>query len=514
MAEKEESAQSTFKSAESGMSFEPQLKGNSEQPTKLRIVKMAEKEEPAQSTFKSAESGMSFEPQLEGNSEQPTKLRIVKMAEKEEPAQSTFQSAASGISFEPLQSSVSNTTEPKLVVASSSGLFQRGTKKAPFGSDGSQYVDQSPKEKRLFLAQKVAAEMITAKEKASATFETDETGMNMVVTNKRRKKASATTSTTSVPPLNAGEGRGFESQPRVLPRNRDSGGMKMVSFVANEFSKQSASTFDSIKQSKLDLNSAKKTAADVQKFAKFVSDGLQIVYEDSQKKRGVVTPKEAMRQKKERERKKILGFEIGPSEEELASQMMEGGKQFAKFASDGLQMVYRAAEKQTKEYIAPNESATAKKESQPTSDRKPRDSSIEPQHTSTPFFAASDATSKTNEKKESVLSTSATNSPKPFFAASDEDEELVTKASIPIDSPKDIGNGSPHPFFAVTREDPSGNELHTEVARPAKDESPPLSTSSLVRNGGRIFANFIGDGIQMVQRVAKLKEKRYHRQSK
>jgi len=472
MSEKEEPAPSTFKSAESGISFEPRQIDVSKVPKKQRIVKMAEKKESAPSTFKSAESGMSYEPRAK-DAVTPTKKRIVKMTEKKEPAQSTFQSARSGMSYEPRL--ITKTPERKVTVASGSVLFQPGTKKANFESDGSQFVHQSPKEKKLFLAQKVAAQMFTAKRKVSA-FETDDSGMNMVVTTKRSKVPPVTTGQPSSPTLVSGS----DGQSRVLPKNTDNGGMKMTSYVGNEMNKQPTSAFGNIQQSKFDVSSAKKTAEDIQKLAKFVSDGLQMVYAESQKK-NVVTPEEARHQRTERNRKKVLGFEIGPSEEELARQMLEegkhlaveGGKQFAKFASDGLQMVYQAAEKQTKEYIASKQSEASKKKSSSVRNLETEKSA------STPFYATNDVAKK-DGKDEPTFSASTTNPSNPFFASTEGDD-----ATEPL---------------------PQGE-------RPKIDESSP-STSSMIRSGGRMFAKFVGDGLQMVQRVTKQKDKRYRRPPK
>ena len=515
MADKKEPSSSTFQGASSGMSFEPRLKETTKETTKQRIVKMAEKKEPVTSTFQRAGSGMSYEPRLKDTTKTTTKQRIVKMAENEEPASSTFQSAGSDMSFEPrLKQNASNTSERKVAVASGSVLFQQGTKKATFESDGSQFVYQTPKEKRLLLTKKVAAQMFKPQESKPATFETDDSGMNMVVKAKSVKKPPVATTkppTTSV------------DQPRGLPKNTDNGGMKMASFVSNEFSKQSSPAFGNIQQSKFDVNSAKKTAEDIQKLAKFVSDGLQMVYTDSQQKKAVVTTEEARRQKKERDRKKVFGFEIGPSEEELALQMldegkhlaMEGGKHFAKFASDGMQMVYRAAEKQTKEYIASKQSVTTKKESPSIEYEKPKNAAIEP-IAPTPFYAAIDIT-KTDEKVEPKTSASATNSPKPFFATSNDSEEMQPKSILTADNVKrqniPVSNDSPNPFFAAAQDDHRGrNEVKTEGSKPASNDE--LSTSSILRSGGRMFAKFVGDGLQMVQRVAKQKEGRYRRPPK
>jgi len=318
-----------------------------------------------------------------------------------------------------------------------------------------------------------------------------------------------------------------------------------MSFAATEFRKQSASAFGKgIQHSKLDVNSVKKTAADIQKFAKFVSDGLQMVHEDSQKNKAAVTIEEARQQKKERERKKILGFEIGPSEEELASQLMEGGKHlaieggknFAKFASDGLQMVYHAAEKQTKEYIA---SKSASDVGSRSTGEKTKDATMI-SATSTPFFAASGDTTVTKkaekvEPKPSTIDEQA--SPKPFYAATSDGKETQAKRVKNESTVAD--RGSKNPFFAATHTDRIENKPVQDVtiknivhSPPTNDgskiatdplatnvqfeEDPklPATTSSLLRSGGRMLAKFVGDGLQMVQRVATSKEKRYRRPPK
>jgi len=145
-----------------------------------------------------------------------------------------------------------------------------------------------------------------------------------------------------------------------------------------------------------------------------------------------VTLAEARRQKKARERKNIFGFEIGPSEEEMAAQLMEGGKhlaveggkKFAKFASDGLQMVYRAAEKQTKEYIASSTAtSTAKKDSSHVRERKPVEA------ISTPFFAASDDISVTKKEDKPNPSTASDGVPLNHFTATNKGTKMEgTKA--------------------------------------------------------------------------------------
>ena len=468
MAEKKEAPSSTFKSADTGMSFEPRVKEPTE-PTKKKVLKMPEKKEQPTSTFKTTDTDMFFEPRVKKASA-PKKQTIVKMAEKSEPVPSTFESAESGMSFKPrIKANAADVTKQKVVVASGSALFQQGTKKVTFETDGAQFVYQDPVEKRLFLAQKVASQMFTPQAKSPATFETDDTGMNAVVTAKRITKPSiAATAKTTSSPLNPADVTASSG----LPKNVDSGGMKMSSLASTAFSTRSPSAFGNIQRSKFDVNSAKKTAEDIQKLAKFVSDGLQMVYAESQQKKGVVTPAEAMRQKKERNRKKVFGFEIGPTEEELARKVvkegthlaMEGGKQFAKFASDGLQMVYHAAEKQTKEYIASQQSATRKKESQPIVDK-------------TPFFATSavDNGTKPRSKQNAV-----------------------------------VGNESPKPYFATAQE----NDTQRMEATTKSTNSDESSTSKMFRNGGRMFAKFVGDGLQLVQRAAKPKETRYRRPRK
>jgi len=183
---------------------------------------------------------------------------------------------------------------------------------------------------------------------------------------------------------------------------------------------------------------------------------------------------------------------------------MEGGKHFSKFATDGLQMVYRAAEKQTKEYIASKSSVADKKESSSIGVQKSKDSGIEP-ISSTPFYAASDA-GKNVEKAKPKASMVADDSPEPFFAAR-ADEERDTKKTPSDEKTKHVGNDSPNVFFAAIHEDHGRSQLQKEAAGLTNDETSPGSTSSLLRSGGRMFAKFVGDGLQMVQRVAQ-KDKR------
>jgi hypothetical protein len=148
----------------------------------------------------------------------------------------------------------------------------------------------------------------------------------------------------------------------------------------------------------------------------------------------------------------------------------------------------------------------AKNESSPIGDEKSKGSVIEP-ISSTPFYAASDLGK--NEKVKLKASMVADNSPKPFFAASG-DEEIDTKKTLSDDKTKDVGNDFPNLFFAATHEDHSGSQVQKEAAGSTNDEPSPASTSSLLRSGGRMFAKFVGDGLQMVQRV----DKRYHRPPK
>ncbi len=468
MTEKKDSPTSTFKSTDTGMSFESRV-GKPTEPAKKKILKMPEKKELPTSTFKSTDTGMSFEPRV-NKVTAPKKQTIVKMAEKKDSPPSTFQSAESGMSFEPrIKPNAPDVSERKVVVASGSTLFQQGTKRVTFETDGPQFVYESPKEKRLFLAQKVASQMFMPQAKSPATFEMDDTGMNAVATVKRVTKPSiAATAKTVSSPFNPAD----VTPSPGLPKNVDSGGMKMSSLASSTISTRSPSTFGNIQRSKFDVNSAKKTAEDIQKLAKFVSDGLQMVYAESQQKKAVVTPAEAMRQRKERNRKKVFGFEIGPTEEELARKMMEegthlaveGGKQFAKFASDGLQLVYHAAEKQTKEYIASQQSASRKKESQHVVDK-------------TPFFATTNVDNVTTPRaKQNTV----------------------------------VGNESPKPYFATAQEDRT-QRVETKTQSTSSDES---STSKMFRSGGRMFAKFFGDGLQLVQRAAKPKETRYRRPRK
>jgi len=473
---------------------------------------------PTPKVFQGANDSMSF------NAE-PSKTRILKTTEKKDLPNS--------------KSDVSN--RPKAIVAdaSSSGLFQRGSKKATFESDGADFVYQSPKEKRLFLAQKVAAQMFKAQESIPATFQTSDDGMNVVITGRKPTKVVAVKPVAKESDesnrLNRDKDAVFQNLPGTMPEKSDSDSMTMASFVANNLSKQSVSAFGSIQQSKMNVGSAKTTAKDIKKFAKFVSDGLQMVNEDLQKKNKVITLEEARRQKKERERKRIFGFEIGPSEEEMAAQLMEdgkqiameGGKQFAKFASDGLQMVYRAAEKQTQEYIA--SSATAAAENMDSSDVK----EIKPfsnEETSAPFFAATDGNSVTKKAKKSQPSTVAEDVPSTSYATTTDSGTKSKERTNKDDKPKKINlvTEPPKPFYAAAaNEDNNISQLKAEKA-PDKAEATtpaaaatghvsekpiqPASTSSLLRSGGRMFAKFVGDGLQMVQKVAK--EKQCRRPSK
>lgn len=175
---------------------------------------------------------------------------------------------------------------------------------------------------------------------------------------------------------------------------------------------------------------------------------------------------------------------------------MEGGKHFAKFASDGMQMVYHAAEKKSKEYIASSTASSAEKEYSETP-------------SPTPFFAATDdhavannkgtITSGVDEKhkphtvlEDSFKTTNAVaDSPKPFYAATKTDNDGVVQDVTKMDS------SIPNERFTATKT--------ANVAKPI----PPASTSSLLRSGGRMFAKFVGDGLQMVQRAATSKEKRF-----
>jgi len=215
---------------------------------------------------------------------------------------------------------------------------------------------------------------------------------------------------------------------------------------------------------------------------------------------------------------------------------IEGGKNFAKFASDGLQMVYHAAEKQTKEYIA---SKSASDVGSRSTGEKTKDATMI-SATSTPFFAASGDTTVTKkaekvEPKPSTIDEQA--SPKPFYAATSDGKETQAKRVKNESTVAD--RGSKNPFFAATHTDRIENKPVQDVtiknivhSPPTNDgskiatdplatnvqfeEDPklPATTSSLLRSGGRMLAKFVGDGLQMVQRVATSKEKRYRRPPK
>jgi hypothetical protein len=630
MTENKEVAPSTFESANSGMSFEAQVPKRTT-PTQ-RIVKMTEKKEtPTSKVFQGDSDSMSFEARRPSRTTSPEKenvdsttderSRIAREIEKEisqenrllsilatekkrlEVARNVQERKRAEEAQVNGDASVQGETQPKVVAAEISndplstkaassspgyGLFQRAKRPAVFESDGSQFVttDQSDFQKeRLQYAKKMAeykkmAEVFGTRKNSPAAFVTDDTGMNMVITKRVKQPTAATASNNSSPRLNpSGDGpvASSDNLPRVSPpnsSNNNNGSMKMLSSVATELRKESVTDVGGLKSiqqsSKMDVNSAKKTASDIRKFAQFVSDGLQMVSNDAQKmeKATTVTPAEARRNNKQRELKDIFGFDIDrdkkdekikdagrkSSEEILATQLMEGGKNVAKFAFDGLQMVYRVAEKQTKEYIASSAAAAAEENANNNSKSATTNAAAAAADVSSkPFFAATATdndndndnnkgiTTKDSSTKKALAT--ANDSPKPFFAATTEGNDNNVKkkvATTKMDSSSSTNHdnnistptatttasstttttaddSSPKPFFAATatgRNDDVVKKVMKTTTKidssssssppPSTRSMPPSSTSSssLLRSGGRMFVKFVGDGLQMVQRVA------------
>jgi hypothetical protein len=274
---------------------------------------------------------------------------------------------------------------------------------------------------------------------------------------------------------------------------------------------------------------------------------------------------------------------------------MAGGKTAAKFAFDGLQLVYSAAEKQTKDYIASKEQA--KKASSNTIQKKystainddENDLLIFKRATLNSIFAVTTKGRKsideenvievgktirnsvaesTQQSDEMAFATAATGdndpatkishsksieeSSKPFFAATsgvsttgDGSTTTIASSSKGIERKKEVITNqmklssndddrkskpvsgfttddaakSSTPFFAASDISSNNNSntadftvadfpVPSSKKYPSSDEplssistqkSSSVTTSSLMRKGGRMFIQFVSDGLQLVQ---------------